>query len=229
MRPATRRALRRWFWLAASFFVVFVTLCNRWVINSTDSYLYADWAFLPNNEVGLVLGTSAYTDDGENSPFFDGRIRAAAELYQLGKVKRLVVSGANPDASYNEPRKMYQALIKLGVPATAIKMDFAGVRTLDSVLRAQAVWGQTRYTVITQKFHAYRAVFLGRKMGMTPVAYVARIGKSGDEFGRRNPLREIFARAWAVLDLFANTQPKFDAAPEMLEPLEAAPEEPAAP
>jgi len=223
LRPSTRRTLRRWFWLAVLGFVLFVTLCNRWIINSSDAYLYTDWALLPDNDVGIVLGTSPYAADGEPSAFFQGRIRAAAELYKLGKIKVLIVSGANPDSTYNEPRKMLQALIKAGVPPTAIKMDFAGFRTLDSMVRAQAVWGLSRFTVITQRNHSYRAVFLARKIGAHAVGFVAPLGLEGNEMGRRNPTREIFARAKAVLDIAVlNTQPKFLGTPESIE----IPEEP---
>jgi SanA protein len=226
MRPSTRRALRRWFWLGVAGIVLFVLLCNRWVINSTDAYLYTDWALLPENDVGIVLGTSPFVRGGDPSTEFQGRIRAAAELYRLGKVRLLVVSGANPDSTYNEPRKMYQALVKAGVPESAIKMDFAGFRTLDSMVRAQTVWGQSRITVITQRYHTYRAIFLARKVGVQAVAFAAALGTDGAELGNRHPVREVFARAKAVLDLLIlNTQPKFLGEPEHIEiPLrEAAP------
>lgn len=218
MRPSTRRTLRRSFWAAVLGFVVFVTLCNRWIINSTDAYLYRDWALLPDNDVGIVLGTSAFAPGGEPSAYFQGRIRTAAELYKLGKVRLLIVSGANPDSRYNEPRKMYQALVKAGVPENAIKMDFAGFRTLDSMVRAQAVWGQTRFTIITQRDHCYRALFLARKVGTQAVAFAAPLGLSGEELGDRHPVREVFARAKAVLDfLVLDTQPKFLGGPESVE------------
>lgn len=184
--------------------MLIVVLGNRWVINSTDAYIYSDWALLPYNEFGIVLGTSQYTADGGLSVDFRGRIDAAAELYNNGKVRHLIVSGANPDATYNEPRKMWQELVKLGVPPDAITMDFAGYRTYDSVARAQAVFGLERYTLITQRYHTYRAVFLARKMDMPAVAYIAPGTTS------RNPPREIFARVKAILDLYLlRTEPKF--------------------
>lgn len=218
MKPSLRRAIRRWLWIAAVTFVVFVTLCNRWIINSSDAYMYRQASLLPDNDVGLVLGTSPYREDGSASPYFYGRIRAAADLYQQGKIKHIIVSGANPDSTYNEPRRMAKELVKLGVPQDAISMDFAGFRTLDSVVRAQAVWGLSRFTVITQKYHCYRAVFLGKKIGLSVVAYEAPLGTSGDEAGPRNPVREIFARAKAVLDLLIlRTQPKFLGSPEKIE------------
>ena len=200
MRPALRRAIRRWLWLAAGGFVLFVLLSNRWIINSSDAYLYREASLMPENEIGVVLGTSPYREDGSASAHFHGRIRAAAELYQQGKIRRIIVSGANPDSTYNEPKRMSQELIKAGVPQNAITMDFAGFRTLDSISRAQTVWGYTRFTVITQRYHCYRAIFLGKKLGLDVVGYAAPVSDSG-ELGPRHPVREVFARGKAVLDL----------------------------
>ena len=195
-----------------------VTLANRWVINSADAYMYTDASLLPNTEVGLVLGTSPHLADGSASPYFYGRMRAAVDLYQQGKIRHIIVSGANPDSTYNEPRRMWQELVKAGIPQKDVTMDFAGFRTLDSIQRAQAVWGLSDFTVITQRSHCFRAVFLGKKLGLNVVGYVARLGNQGDEYGPRNPVREIFARALAVFDLvLLKTEPKFLGAPEHLE------------
>lgn len=205
------------FWWSLATVVLLVLLANRWVINSTDSRLYTNFALLPDNEVGIVLGTSAYTREGKSNPQFHARVDAAVQLYRLGKVKHLIVSGANPDSTYNEPRRMWQELTKAGVPAAAITMDFAGFRTFDTVSRARHVFGLERFTLITQKYHAYRAVFLGRKMGMTAVAFVAPIGPTGAS-GNRHPPREVFARVKAVLDLYVlRTEPRFLGQPETLQ------------
>lgn len=204
-----RRRLRKLLWWSLGLFVLFVVLSNRWVINSTDDHLYTSSALLPKNDVGIVLGTSSYTREGQPNPQFQGRVLAAIELYKNGKIKHIIVSGANPDSTYNEPRRMWQELTKAGIPAKDITMDFAGLRTLDSMARAQRVFGLQRVTVITQRYHAYRAVFLGKKFGIRVAAYVAPFG-AGRDYGRRNPVREIFARAWAVLDVVVlRTQPKF--------------------
>lgn len=208
MRPSVKRAIRRWLLIAAGAVVLLVFLCNRWVVNSSDAYIYDTWSLLPETEVGIVLGTSTFTRDGKPNPHFAGRIRAAVELYQIGKIKKLIVSGANPDSTYNEPRKMWQELTRQGVPAADITMDFAGFRTLDSIIRAQAVFGLSRATIITQRYHAYRAVFIGKKLGMNVVAYAA----PGDEpgFDLRLMVREWLARFRVVLDIFLlQTGPKF--------------------
>lgn len=221
-----KRRLRRLFWWSLLLFAVFVLLCNRWVINSSDAYLYNNYALLPENDVGIVLGTSSYTREGDSNPQFHARVEAAVQLYRIGKVKHLIVSGANPDATYNEPRRMWQELTKAGIPAKDITMDFAGFRTLDSLARAQQVFGATRATIVTQRYHAYRAVFLGKKLGIRSVAFVAPI-EPGGGYGTRNPPREVLARVKAVLDLFVlRTKPKFLGQPE---PIEIQPEDSEAP
>ncbi|MGQ0503019.1 MAG: SanA/YdcF family protein [Panacagrimonas sp.] len=204
-----KRRLRMLLWWSLGLFVLVVLLCNRWVINSTDAYLYTSAALLPENDIGIVLGTSSYTRDGDSNPQFFARVDSAVQLYRQGKVKHLIVSGANPDNTYNEPRRMWQELTKAGIPAKDITMDFAGFRTFDSLARAKEVFNLDRCTLITQRYHAYRAVFLGKKMGMRVVAFVAPASPKGD-YGSRNPVREIFARVKAVLDLFVlSTTPRF--------------------
>ena len=200
MKPATKRKLKRWSWIGFFSVALVVLLCNRWVVNSTNAYLYTTWSLLPENDVGLVLGTSPYRSDGKSSAEFYGRVRAAADLYQFGKVKRLIVSGANPDSTYNEPRAMLRELVRLGVPEKDVTMDFAGFRTLDSITRAQVVFGLKRFTIITTRYHAWRALFLARKMDLDVAAYAAPIDVTG-ELGRRNPWREILARTLAVFEV----------------------------
>jgi SanA protein len=200
MNPRWRRRLRRTALWGSLLLVVLVALSNRWVINSTDSSLYRDASLLPDNEVGLVLGCSPFVSSGKPSPQFRGRMQAAAELYKAGRVRRLNQSGANPDSRYNEPKKMREALLELGVPSDAMVLDFAGDSTYDSVMRAKVVFGLSEVTVVTQKYHAYRALFLARKLGVRAVAYQAPTeGVTGPGF--RHPPREIFARVAAVFDV----------------------------
>lgn len=200
MSPRLRRRLRRGAAWGSVLVVLITVLSNRWVINSTDSQMYKDSSLMPENEVGLVLGCSPFVSSGKPNPQFHGRMRAAAELYRLGKVRRLILSGANPDSRYNEPKKMREALLELGVPSDAMVLDFAGDSTYESITRAKIVFGLDQVTIVTQKYHAYRAVFLARKMDVRAVAYQAPIeGVQGSGF--RHPPREVFARVAAVFDV----------------------------
>jgi SanA protein len=214
LKPSTRRRVRRWAWSCFWAFSLVILLGNRWVINSSDGYITDKWALLPDNDVGLVLGTSPFLTSGKTSPAFQGRIDAAAELYRVGKVKHLIVSGANPDETYNEPRAMRKALMQAGVPEEAITMDFAGFRTFDSVVRAKQVFKLSRMTIITQKYHSYRAVFIARKFDIPAHGFIAPANADGRP-GNRHPVREVFARVSAILDIFVlNTKPKFLGQPE---------------
>ncbi|HEX7380870.1 MAG TPA: ElyC/SanA/YdcF family protein [Nevskiaceae bacterium] len=208
-RGAFHRVVRRWIFILLGIAIVVVWLLNHWVINSTKAYVYSSWSLLPDNRVGLVLGTSPYTRGGQENPQFIGRVDAAAQLYQLGKVRQLLVSGANPGPNYNEPRMMRAALLRRGVPARAITMDLSGDRTLDSVARADVVFGLHRFTIITQRYHAYRAEFLAKKLHLEAIVYAA---PGGAELGplSRTRIREVLARIKAVLDIYVlDTQPRY--------------------
>ncbi len=217
---AFRRRLRRGLTWAAVLALAIVALVNNWVVNNSEAYVYSNWSLLPDNEVGLVLGTSPFTRGGKPNPQFYGRIEAAVQLYQLGKIKKIIVSGANPDSTYNEPRQMWRELTKAGIPSQAITMDFAGVRTFDSISRAKAVFNLEQMTVITQEYHAYRAVFIAKKLNIRVAGYAA----TSDSIGAfsRTYIREVFARVKAVLDIYVlSTEPKFLGSPEAVN---AAPE-----
>ena len=134
---------------------------NNWVLHSTRDAIITDSARLPVNDVALVLGAFRYVGNGSrnDNPFFLGRMNTAARLYHEGKVRHLLVSGDNGHAGYDEPTWMRDALVARGVPPTAITLDFAGFRTLDSMARAKAVFGLQRFTIVTDDFHIARAVF----------------------------------------------------------------------
>jgi SanA protein len=107
----------------------------------TQPFLYDDVALIPKRHVGLVLGCAANLRDGRPNPFFTSRIEAAVRLYESHKIDYLLVSGENSSASYNEPEWMRAALLDRHIPEDRIVADYAGLRTLDSVVRAHEVFG----------------------------------------------------------------------------------------
>src|ERR1039457_3025990 len=128
---------------------------------------------LPTREVGLVLGTSRETRHGKPNLHFNQRIEAAAALYRAGKVHHLLVSGDNHVASYDEPDDMRNALMAAGVPASAITCDYAGFRTLDSVMRAKEIFGLAQCTIISEEFHCPRALWIAQRHGLDAIAFAA--------------------------------------------------------
>jgi SanA protein len=208
---------RRTFWgrffmlalLAASL----VAAANLWVLRSTRSYIITDLTKLPKNDVGLVLGTSRYDRDGSiSNPFFIGRMNTAARLYHEGKVRHLLVSGDNSHKNYDEPTWMRDALIERGVPASAITLDYAGFRTLDSMARAKSVFGLHRFTIITDDFHMARSVFLARSYDLDVVGFPServRYWRS-----KKVRTRELASRTVACLEVYVlHTKPRYYGTP----------------
>ncbi len=180
--------------------LVIVVASNLWVVRSTKSLVLTDYKLLPDSGVALVLGTSHRLVNGSPNPFFHNRMATAAELYKEGKIVHFIVSGDNRTKYYNEPIEMQKALIRLGVPAEAITLDYAGLRTLDSIVRCKEIFGQTNITIITQPFHSYRALFISRYYHVDAVALVAN--EPNQEDALRVYVREYLARTKAILDLY---------------------------
>lgn len=199
----------RWTWrlgmAAGVSFILLLAAANYWIVRSTAADTFSDYDRIPANPVGLVLGTSSRSQDGSPNPFFYNRMEAAARLYAMGKIGHIIVSGDNRSRFYNEPLEMKRALIRLGVPEAAITLDYAGLRTLDSVVRSKEIFGQEHITIITQPFHSYRALFISRYYHIEAVALVAN--EPTDEPAVAVYVREYFARAKAILDLYVFKTP----------------------
>lgn len=179
---------------------LFFAACNAWVIMSTSGRVYTELKDVPATNVGLVLGTSKRFANGKPNSYFEHRMDAAARLYQKGKVKHLILSGDNRTQYYNEPADMKKALVKRGVPDSVITADNAGLRTLDSVVRSYKTFGQKEITVVTQRFHSYRAVFIGQYHDINTYAYTAETLPFRSSANLL--FREFLARPMAVIDLY---------------------------
>ena len=129
---------------------------------------------VPHPRAAIVLGCVRTLLNGLDNLYFSRRIDAAAELYKAGKVDCLVVSGDNHVKGYDEPSDMKEALVKAGVPADRIVCDYAGFRTLDTVVRAKKVFGLDSFIIVSQPDHLRRAVFTARGFGCDAYGYAAK-------------------------------------------------------
>lgn len=188
--------------------LVIIALCNVWIIQQTKSQMYSDITVVPENKVGLVLGTSKYFSNGTGNLFFKYRIEAAVELFKANKIKHIIVSGDNHVAEYNEAADMKKALRAKGIPDSCITLDYAGFRTFDSVVRCKKVFGQNKFTIISQEFHNERALFISQHYDIEAVAFNARAVP--EELSINTILREYLAKFKAVLDIYIlHEEPKF--------------------
>ncbi|WP_299364511.1 ElyC/SanA/YdcF family protein [Winogradskyella sp.] len=179
---------------------VFITY--HWISFKTRHLVFDKVNLIPKNKVGLVLGTGKYAANGNINLFYKYRIDAAVNLYEAGKIEFILVSGDNSRKNYDEPSDFKNDLIAEGIPKEKIFLDYAGFRTLDSVIRAKEIFGQTSITFISQKFHNQRAIYIADHFNIKAVGFNAKDVHNSH-------LREYFARSKASLDLVFNVQPKF--------------------
>jgi len=207
IKRALRLLLRLILWGLVTVILV-IGISNGIVYLQTQDRLYSSLEELPKNKVGVVPGTGQYLANGNLNRYFKYRIDAAVALYKAGKIEYILVSGDNGHKSYNEPRNMRNALIKKGVPPEKIYSDYAGFRTLDTVVRSYKVFGQQKFTFISQDFQNRRAIYIGLFRGINAVGYNAR--DVSLRYDLKTKVREMLARVKMMLDIHViNKQPKF--------------------
>lgn len=146
---------------------------ERRLDRAAEAKSFTDVGKVPAVNVALVLGTAPIGPEGGPNRYFVYRLDAAAALYKAGKAKYFIVSGTR-EGRYDEPTAMRAGLIERGVPAEAIYRDFGGDRTLESIVRARRVYGQTRLVIVSQRFHLARALFLALHEGIDARGFEAR-------------------------------------------------------
>ncbi len=194
--------------LLGGLFVTAFVFYSKYTVAAYSEYCYFNTHEIPKNKVGLLLGTAKHLDRGRINKYYQGRVEAAIELFEAGRIDYILVSGDNGRKDYNEPEEFQQDLIEAGIPKDKIFLDYAGFRTLDSVIRAKEVFGQDKFTIISQPFHNERALYLAHQNDLDAIAYNAT-DYSGN-LAKRVKLRERFAIVKAVLDVWVlRTQPKY--------------------
>lgn len=174
---------------------------------NADGKTFSDIDTIPHRRVGLVLGTSKRIRSGGPNPYYTNRITATVKLFKAGKIDFVLVSGDNGSIYYNEPDTFKKDLIIGGIPEEKIFLDHAGFRTLDSMVRAKEIFGLEQVTIISQKFHNERAIYIAERKGLSAIGFNATDISATEGF--KVQFREYFARVKVFLDLLANTQPKF--------------------
>ena len=202
---------KRFFKISALIFGVFVLLSffwNWWVGYSVKDKVFTLETDLPDRHVGLLLGTSKFASKGKVNLFYQYRLDAAQILYKRGQIEYVLVSGDNSTVHYNEPITMKNDLIAMGIPDSNIIEDYAGFRTLDSMIRSKAVFGQDNIVVISQRFHIERALYLANARDIDAIGYCAKDVPAS--YGFKTAVREYFARIKLFFDVYIlNKQPKF--------------------
>ncbi|MDM1546954.1 YdcF family protein [Empedobacter falsenii] len=210
MKIKTKKFLKKSFYtllILGIVSILFTAFANYKIESSTEEFVTDKLEILPKTKVAVVLGTAPNLVSGYQNYYFTYRIEAATKLYHSGKVTHFILSGDHGRKNYNEPEAMKQALIKNGVPENVIYLDYAGFRTLDSMIRAKEIFGQNEFIVVSQEFHNQRAVYIARQNGINAYGYNAKdVNKHA---GLKTNIREYFARTKVFIDSFFGIQPKF--------------------
>lgn len=187
--------------------ILLIIVANQIIESSTKNLVYNDIENVPTNNVGLLLGTSKLLKNGRNNLYFDYRINAAAALFHKGKINFILISGDNGFLNYNEPLDMKNELIKKGVPEDKIFLDYAGFRTLDSVVRAKLIFGLDSFIVISQEFHNKRAIYIAGQYGIKAIGFNAN--DVNVKFGFKTKTREKISRLKVFIDMLFKIKPKY--------------------
>ena len=204
----TKKAIRICLWFITIVVIVCLALmlvCNQIVVNNAKGKVFSEIDSIRYNKVGLLLGTTPYARfDRVTNSFFTYRIDAAEQLYRVGKIEKILISGDEDSLDgINEPECMRDSLVARGVPASAIILDGKGYRTICSVINANKVYGLKSFTVISQNFHNERAIYQAEHLGLDVEniqAYNAKDPKSRRAY--LTTIREYFARVKMFIDLY---------------------------
>lgn len=187
--------------------LVIMLVSDQIVVNNAKGKAFSDIDSIKYNNVGLLLGTTPQARLTRiTNYFFIYRIDAAEQLYKVGKIEKILISGdENSLDGVNEPECMRDSLIARGVPASAIILDGKGYRTINSIVNANKVFGLKSFTIISQKFHNERAIYQAEHLGLDVEniqAYNAEMPKARRAF--ITSIREYFARVKMFLDILTN-------------------------
>jgi SanA protein len=183
---------------AAGAVVSLIVGANAYIVISTRRAATSEISKLPHAQAAIVPGAQV-NPDGTMSLMLADRVRRTVELWEAGKVDRIVVSGADGSWRYDEPGTMRRSLMRAGVPGHVIFTDHAGFNTRGTMVRAKRIFQVRSAIVVTQGFHMDRALYLGKAAGIEVHGLTSDLHSYGQK-KLQSGLREIFARVKAIGD-----------------------------
>lgn len=157
-------------------------------------------------QAALVLGARVW-ESGEMSDIFKDRTQTALNLYNDGKVRKILVSGDHGQEDYDEVNAAKKYLLENNVKAEDIFLDHAGFDTYDSLYRAREIFKAESLVVVTQDFHLPRALYIANNLELEACGQSADIRSYRGEGARER--REFLAKIKAWLDVSFHSKPKY--------------------
>lgn len=198
--------------LCIAFVVALIITCYLIVMYNATGKTYDNVKDIPHNKVGILLATSPVTPGGAHNYYFDNRIKAAVMLYNAGKIDYIIASGGDytnsEEHGCNEPNEIRLALYKQGVPYERIILDYDGTRTLNSILKAKQAYELDSVTIISQKDHNERAIYIADHNGINAIGYNAMPSPIMRK-RIKNTVREYLARVKMFLDFLLSSKKSY--------------------
>lgn len=192
-----RRRILFWSLISAGIIVILLVVVilvpNLIVMRSAAPFISKNAQQATHAEAAIILGAGLQPDFSP-SPMLADRLKIGVELYKLGKVSKVLLSGAPKQVAV-----MLQRTLESGVPDQDIFTDYGGYNTYDTMYRAVNVYQVKTAVVVTQAFHISRAVYTARALGIDAVGIKADLQPYGIETGWE--ARDWLARVKAVMQL----------------------------
>ncbi len=152
--------------------------------------------------VALVFG-GGMQQDGSMTILQEDRVKQAIDLYQQGKVARLIMTGDDGANRVDEVHPMHDYAVAAGVPDEQVDIDPHGYNTFLSCQRAHDEFGVTSTIVVSQQFHLPRIIYFCKHEGIQTIGVTADL-QAYDGWRTRvwtQGLREILARVKGFMRL----------------------------
>lgn len=194
------------FFVLGMSFLLLLYIINWRIISDNRPLIYDDWQVTPHAQAALLLGARVYSD-GRLSDILKDRADTALDLYNAGKVEKILVSGDHGQTTYDEVNAMRDYLLAAGVAPEDLFLDHAGFDTYDSIYRAKHIFEAKSVLIVTQDFHLPRALFIARGVGVE--AYGVSADRHQYVMARYNELRESLARIKAYFEVAFGAESKY--------------------
>jgi uncharacterized SAM-binding protein YcdF (DUF218 family) len=145
---------------------------------------YKSFEEIPNREIGIVLtGVTNLNKTTTDRTFFGkgaDRITQALQLYRMGKIKKILITGGqglNPTNPYSEAELLKRFLVMTGMPETDILIEEKSVNTRENAvftkefLEKNGIATDQEFVLITSAFHMPRSKKCFDKVGLKTIPF----------------------------------------------------------
>jgi len=168
-----RKNLKRFMYVVLFFVVIFFLINLRVETKHWNKIMTVDE--IPAQSGTAVVFGAGLRSRGVPGLILEDRVMKAIELYQNGKVNRILLSGDNESAAHNEVRAMKNLALQEGLSEEVLLFDHSGLSTYQTCARAYSEFYLNKVVLVTQKYHLKRAMYVCDEVGLDVLGVDATI------------------------------------------------------